>query len=438
MTPQTAAELSSHPSRRGLQIVRASTVSTAVIALALTMTMTARGEAADTSIVPNTKLRVTVVQWMPMKGTYEPWTALSGEFGVDADATLTLPVIGAVSVAGLDTSGLAARISSSLQERLGTVERPETTVQIAEYPPIYLMGDVETPGAYPYRVGLTALQAMALGGGERRAGEEQSRDQIRLVGEIQGLETEIFRATARAARLRAEAEGASAIRFPVAPPDQQGVADEVVAQEKAIFDARANELDRQARSLNELRDLLNAEIDVLQTKIVAADQGIATLEKELRSVTSLVDKGIAIASRQSELERALSGYRSDRLDQVTAVMRARQGLAQATRDLDGLQDRRRTDVASDLQREQSGLEQLMLKRDISQRILVDMLAKAGARPSQEPVFQLIRQQDGQPVEVAAGSATALQPGDVVKVSFSSVAAPSDQSASAATVTGAVR
>ena len=38
--------------------------------------------------------------------------------------------------------------------------RPETSVQIVEYRPVYILGDVERPGEYPYRPGLTALQAL--------------------------------------------------------------------------------------------------------------------------------------------------------------------------------------------------------------------------------------------------------------------------------------
>ncbi len=117
---------------------------------------------------------------------------------------------------------------------------------------------------------------------------------------------------------------------------------------------------------------------MLEQKIAAGDAGIASLEKELTGVTSLVEKGIAVAARQSETERLLASYRADRLDQVTAVMRARQGVAEATRNLDGLRDRRRTEIASDLQTEQSSLEQAMLKREVAQKLLLDLLATGPA------------------------------------------------------------
>lgn len=378
---------------------------------------TAPGQAADAALAPQTRLRVTIVQWMPMKGAYEQWSALGGEFTVTDDATVVLPVIGAVPVGTSDAAALATDISRRLQAAIGTVDKPDTTVEILDYPPVYVVGDVKTPGAYGFRAGLTVLQALALGGGEEKGGAERSRDQIRLVGELRGLENDMLRASARIARLRAEMAGAPEIAFPPAPQDAAGgaLAAEVFAQERTIFLARANELDRQTRSLTELRQLLNAEIGVIEQKIVAVDAGIAAAEKELRGVTVLVEKGIAVAARQSDLERALAGHRADRLDQVTAVMRARQGVAETTRNLDGLRDRRQTEIAAELQKEQSGLEQTLLKRDMAQKLLLDLLSSGPAAGGGAPAFAVVRREGGRAVDLPAMETTLLRPGDVVRV-----------------------
>lgn len=380
----------------------------------------APGFVAEAPLAPQTKLRVTIVQWMPMKGAYEQWGALGGEFTVTDDATVVLPVIGAVPVGSGDSAALAADISRRLQAAIGTVEKPDTTVEILDYPPVYVVGDVQTPGAYPFRAGLTVLQALALGGGEARADAERSGGQIRLVGELRGLDNEVLRASARIARLRAETTGAGDISFPPAPADAAGaaLAADIFAQEKTIFLARANELDRQARSLTELRELLNAEIGVLEQKIVAADAGIAAVEKELQGVTVLVERGIALASRQSDLERALAGHRADRLDQVTAVMRARQGVAETTRNLDGLHDRRQTEIAAELQSVQSGLEQLLLKREVAQKLLLDLLSTGPVGGGRAPTFAIVRRDADGAADLPALESTLLRPGDVVRVTSS--------------------
>jgi len=386
---------------------------------------------SDVPLAPQTKLRVTVVQWMPMKGAYEQWTALGGEFTVSEDSTLVLPVIGSIDVGRMDGGALGAEISRRLQVSIGTVDKPDTTVEILQYPPVYVVGDVKNPGTYGFRAGLTVLQALALGGGEIRPGPEQSRDQIRLVGDLQGFENEVLRASAKIARLRAEMADARVIDFPSAPQDSAGkaLAAEVYAQEEMIFLARRNELDRQMKSLTELRELLNAEIVVLEQKIVAADAGIAADEKELSGVMVLVDKGIAIASRRTDLERALAGQRSDRLDQVTAVMRARQNVAEATRNLDGLHDSRRTAVASELQREQGSLEQTVLKREVTQRLLLDLLSAPSAGLDEETLtFTIVRKEAGETNEMTALESTPLLPGDVVRVALSRLSSTSEKAA----------
>lgn len=383
--------------------------------LALTATVLAFPTSAGT-LVPQTKLRVGVIQWMPTKGMYERWDALGGDFVVSQDGTVVMPVIGPVPVGDLDATGLAVEIAKRLQEQLALVDKPDTTVEILDYPPIYVVGDVAKPGEYRYHEGMTILQALALSGGSLRARMHAFADEARLVSELQSIETGMLRSTVRIARLEAERQGAGEISFPAVAADGKAT-QEVFAQEKVIFTTRANELERQTKSLTDLRDLLTTEIDVLQQKIKAADASIRTAETELANVTGLVEKGIALASRKSDLERSLSSYRMDRLDQVTAVMRAKQAISEATRSEDGLRDRRQTEIAAELQAEQAGLIELQRKRELSQKLLLDMLGskQGGSGQDMPPTFTITRRQNGSPVEIAASSATDVAPGDVISV-----------------------
>ena len=62
-------------------------------------------------LVPQTKVRLSVVQWMPTRGTYERWEALGGEFAVSGDGTVSLPILGTVAVGGLDETAFAAKVA---------------------------------------------------------------------------------------------------------------------------------------------------------------------------------------------------------------------------------------------------------------------------------------------------------------------------------------
>ncbi|MBZ9993074.1 polysaccharide biosynthesis/export family protein [Mesorhizobium sp. BH1-1-4] len=394
------------------------------LAALITCGFPALAQAAGANLVPQTKLRVTVVQWVPVKGEFEQWSALGGDFVVSETGTLVLPVIGAVSLGEMDSTALAGEIAKRLQTQMGLVKRPDTTVEIIDYPPVYVVGAVTTPGEYKYRVGMTVLQALALSGGEARSNaSDASKLEIQLVGDAQVFDAQILLSKARIARLQAEMSGESEIRFPtpVAGGLDTAAANEIFGQESIIFSARADELDRQTKSLTELCALLDSEIGSLNEKIKMSDASIKSAEIDLANVTMLVEKGIAIASRKSELERVVSSYKADRLDQVTAVMRAQQAKAAATRERNGLRDKFHTETAIELQTEQANLMQLAVKDQVAQQLLVNTLASASKNRSNgtdQPLnFTILRKVNGEVSEIPAVDSTTLVPGDVIKVAF---------------------
>ena len=168
-----------------------------------------------------------------------------------------------------------------------------------------------------------------------------SEKQIMLAADLHTMDRNLLRAEAKIARLQAEASGTRNAKDIVFPSHMGGFDAELFAevttfQERNIFATRARELDRQVKSLDELRGLLKREIEVLEEKNKTIDDQLAAAERKFAAVTILVDKGIAVASRKSDLESKVATYRTDRLDLVTAIMRARQAITEATRNLDGL------------------------------------------------------------------------------------------------------
>ncbi|MBL0373818.1 exopolysaccharide biosynthesis protein [Rhizobium sp. KVB221] len=375
--------------------------------------------AETTPLPPHTKIRLTIVLWMPTKGAYDKWDALGGDFEVSDRGILSLPVAGELTVGNLDATRLSIEIAGRLKAKIGLVEMPEVTVAIVEYPPVYVVGDVATPGEYKFHVGLTVLQSLAMSGGRLRSESGKSQEKLAVVGTLRGLENSILRSEVKIARLLAEMSGATEIPAGSWVGRDDKLAAAVYGQEKEIFVARANLLKRQVKSYTELRDLLSTEITNLDKKAAGSDADIASVEGEMRNMKSMVEKGIALPSRLAELERLQRGYYAGRLDLSTAAMRARQGLAEASRNIEGLYDRRRTDVATELQAEQASLDQLKLKRDITQRQLLDTLAQSpdveGSDDADALVFTVDRLANGSVQQLPASENTLLQPGDVVRV-----------------------
>jgi len=89
---------------------------------------------------------------------------LTNTFTVLPDGKLAFPLTGEVDVAGKTTE----EIRTLLEQRLvnsGMVKSARLAVNIAEFRPIYIMGEVAKPGRYPYEANMTLQRAVAVAGG---------------------------------------------------------------------------------------------------------------------------------------------------------------------------------------------------------------------------------------------------------------------------------
>ncbi len=88
---------------------------------------------------------------------------LSGEFEVDGTGSISLPLIGQQKAEGLATSELEKTIATTLSN--GYILDPRVSVEVINYRPFYILGEVGQPGEYPYTNGLTVQNAVAAAGG---------------------------------------------------------------------------------------------------------------------------------------------------------------------------------------------------------------------------------------------------------------------------------
>ena len=83
---------------------------------------------------------------------------------VRPDGRITLPLIGDLAAAGQTPMQLQRKLTESLRE---FVSNPVVTVMVVEVADrvVYVMGEVNTPGAVPLKGSMTVLQALAVAGG---------------------------------------------------------------------------------------------------------------------------------------------------------------------------------------------------------------------------------------------------------------------------------
>jgi len=91
---------------------------------------------------------------------------LSQSLQIRPDGKITLPLVGDVTAAGLTSLELRDQLVTALREY---VTNPVVTVIVVESVPpvVYVMGEVNSPGAIPLTNPLSVLQALAMAGGFR-------------------------------------------------------------------------------------------------------------------------------------------------------------------------------------------------------------------------------------------------------------------------------
>ena len=99
------------------------------------------------------KLKITVYE--------EP--DLSGEFEIDGSGVLAMPLVGNINAGGKDIRTLEKKLLEKLSN--GYLVNPRISIEIMNFRPFFILGEVNEPGSYPYVSGLTVVNAVALAGG---------------------------------------------------------------------------------------------------------------------------------------------------------------------------------------------------------------------------------------------------------------------------------
>jgi polysaccharide export outer membrane protein len=89
---------------------------------------------------------------------------LGGEYLVDGAGQVQLPLLGQIPAAGMSVHDFEAAVGSKFVSE-GYLKDPRVSVEVENYRPFYIIGEVKSPGQYPYVNGMNALNAVALAGG---------------------------------------------------------------------------------------------------------------------------------------------------------------------------------------------------------------------------------------------------------------------------------
>lgn len=100
---------------------------------------------------------------------------ITNSYTVDAGGNVNLPLVGTVPARGTSTQQLSKMIAERLKQ--GYVREPHVSVEVETYRPFFILGEVTTPGQYPYVANMTAETAIAIAGG---FAPRASKDKVEL------------------------------------------------------------------------------------------------------------------------------------------------------------------------------------------------------------------------------------------------------------------
>ena len=371
-------------------------------------------------------IRIKVLIWHLGTGEYVELEPLADKFTVGSDGTLSLPILGAVPARNKTLTEIAKAISSELKIRMRLANEPSVAIEVTQYRPIYVIGDVAQPGLYAYQPGVSVIQAVALAGGlfrEAAKGPQRMRREfINATGTFTQAQLEYRRSLISRARLRAEVADKTTIEI----PEQlfnDGDLRALVEDQNAILITRKKALVSKRASLDSLKKLLRSQIGSLIKKKQSLARERKLLLKEQVRVKKLLTQRLARASRELEVERLVGDMESRSIDVESALLKARQDLSKADRDLLDLESQWDGELFAELQLTEAKIEQAAAQMDTARKLIVEAADNAAIAAAElegivnrVPSFSIMRRSSsGKSVKIRADEATELEPADVVEV-----------------------
>lgn len=393
-----------------------------IVPLALAALGPARASAAEYELGVQDRVRITVVEWT----LDEMRSPISGEYVVGPGGDIFLPLLGAVPALGKPVSELSGEVSQLLAAKLGLSKLPSTSVEIVQFRPFYIIGEITNAGEFAYRPGMTVLQAVSLAGGFPKPATSRLQAERDLIGErstIAASQSALDGLLARQARLQAELAGNETIAFPeamLARRKEPEIA-RALSAEETIFAARRSAAALGVRSEVELQSMLSREKEALDRHAEALKRQVATSQEQLDTVRRMRDRGLSSPTRELDLDRLLAEAQSKLIEVEKQRVRSDREFSLLRDENQRNRASLRQQVANEIGETTARIEDLRNRARASQS-LID-LTRLQTAPDATPRYRIVRDDpdsEGGVIELAADERTRIRPGDVVKVAFDRV------------------
>ncbi len=348
---------------------------------------------------------------------------LSGDFAVDSLGSLSLPLIGRVRAVGLNAGELEAAIVEKLKD--GYLKNPRVIVEVPEYRPFYVVGDVKSPGSHRYVNGITMIGAIALSGGYgvTTVDDIRSRLAVRQARERRDLILGDYRvAIVREARLLAERDGLDEIRFP-----QEILQDridpkmvELIEGEWRVFASRRESLTDAISIFRGKISQHREEISALKAQMQSKIDQLDLLRIEIETVEKLLRKGLTTKARLLPLQRNVVVLEGERRAHRAHIARTGLSISESELNIVKLRNDLRKEVVVQLQDVQNQISELEKRLAAANDVLREN-SVAAAHTRQRLISQrsakivVTRVTAEGPKDLDAKENSPVFPGDIIRI-----------------------
>lgn len=345
-------------------------------------------------------------------------TDFSGDMLIDAAGNIRLPFVGPIEVANLTLPECQKRIVERLAE--GILNKPSVSVQISEFSPIFVMGDVRTAGVQPFKLGMTVKAAVAVAGGFGIVAPTQSAVVTELLASeerLRQLALEKAILTIRKTRLEAQRDGAAFLAVDQPSGRDDDNLSDIVTLEKETFDSQMAIQQSQIDLLRAQKPRIESEIEALNTQLTAKRKQLDLVRQNVEQYSRLTKQGLGLSSTEMQLKLTEANYESEVGNLSAQIARLKMDLGALDIRIQEADATFKRQVLADLRDARDRLKNLDVTLPMAREIRDAKLRQTGNFTDMDVPrsITVTRTRGGQQTVLAADESTQLEPGDIVEI-----------------------
>lgn len=239
-------------------------------------------------------------------------------FVVGSNGLVQLPYIGGIRVGDV-TLGAARQLITETYVQREIFVAPTVELSVASFRPIFVLGDVRSPGKYDFQPFLTAEQAAGLAGGTVvSANNEEARvlERRSLEGTLTGLDADLARLAVQFARVQAQLRSETEVSWQDVPVAVKNVIardmfDALKPSEDDIITLDSRNRDTQRKLTRDAATEAESRIALIDQRESVLQASLTSRKEEQNRLKTLMERGLTTQGNVAEADRSVAGQESE-------------------------------------------------------------------------------------------------------------------------------